>query len=163
MHKPVAAGPAGLVSFQHRQGAGHDRYTAVVVLLAGTEHAQAKLRTEVSARKWLGSFTRSAEFEAELPGRLGNASQGGPVAALKASLDQLGRRPFDRAAIRGQAIVAAAVIRVLTSIPNVHTAPSRLQRYSSQLAIVPPNGYYEISKASEGSFRVYYKASDTGR
>jgi len=163
MPKPVNAGPAGLVHYKHDKSMGQDRYQALVLLLAGTGQVQARMRATVQLQRWGNRLRRSAEFEAELPGRFASTDQAGPVGALRTALDYLSRRPFDQAAIQGQALVAAAVIRTLSAIPDVHTSQHRQQRYAAQLEMIPPNGYYQVSRASAETFRIYYRAADTTR
>jgi len=163
MPKPVNAGPAGLVHYKHDRSMGQDRHQALVLLLAGTGQVQGRMRATVQLRRWGNRLRRSAEFEAELPGRFAPTDQAGPVGALRTALDYLSRRPFDRAAIQAQALLAAAVIRTLSAVPDVHTSQHQQQRYAAQLEMIPPNGYYQVSRASAETFRIYYRSADTTR
>lgn len=163
MPKPVQASPAGLVFHRSRQYVNVREDQALVLLLAGTERVQAKLRATARSEKWAAMTKRHAELEMELPGRLGAAPGGGPVAVMQEVLQQLAKRPYERSAIDGQALVAAGVIRTLQAIPQTHVAPSQLNRYAEQLTLIPPGGQYQITNASADTFYVRYHATATER
>jgi len=163
MPKPVQASPAGLVFHRSSQHGTIHQHQALVLLLAGTEHVQAKLRATARSERWVALTKRQGELEMELPGRLGAAPQGGPVAVMQEVLRQLAKRPYERSAVDGQALVAAGVIRTLQAIPQVHVAPSQLNRYAEQLELIPPGGEYQITNASADTFRVRYRATATER
>ena len=163
MPKPVQASPAGLVFHRSGQyGTVHERQ-ALVLLLAGTERVQAKLRVTARATKWVGLTKRQAELQMELPGRLGAAPGTGPVAVMQQVLQQLAKRPYERSAIDGQALTAAGVIRTLQAMPQVYVAPSQLSRYAEPLTLIPPGGEYQITDASADTFYVLYRAAATDR
>jgi len=163
MPKPVQASPAGLVFHRSDQyGTVHEQQ-ALVLLLAGTEHVQAKLRVTARSEKWVGLTKRQAELQMELPGRLGVVPGAGPVAVMQEVLQQLAKRPYERSAIDGQALAAAGVIRTLQAMPQVHVAPSQLNRYAEPLALIPPGGQYQITHASADTFYVLYRATATER
>jgi hypothetical protein len=163
MPKPVQASPAGLVFHRSDRYGTVDEQQALVVLLSGSERVQAKLRGTARAEKWAGLTKRQAELQMELPGRLGSAPGAGPVAVMQEVLQQLGKRPYERSAIDGQALVAAGVIRALQAMPQVYVPPSQLSRYAEPLTLIPPGGEYRITNASADTFYVLYRATATER
>jgi hypothetical protein len=159
MPKPVQAGPAGLV-FYKEQGFGlEERQDALVVVLAAPGQVQAKLRVGVVSQRWGRRVRRNAELEAELASPPGVTARAGPVAELEAVLEALGQRPFDRLAVQGQGLAAAAVLRVLEAMPGVQTKQSLQQRYAGQLDRIGPDGDYQISKGSNKTYRIVYRAT----
>ncbi len=163
MPKPVQASPAGLVFHRSDRYGTVDEQQALVLLLAGTERVQAKLRVAARSEKWMGLTKRRVELQMELPGCLGSAPGAGPVAVMQEALQQLGKRPYERSAIDGQALAAAGVIRTLQAMPQVYVAPSQLSRYAEPLALIPPGGEYQITDASADTFHVVYRAAATER
>jgi hypothetical protein len=163
MPKPVQASPAGLVFHRSDRYGTVDEQQALVLLLAGTKHVQARLRITARSEKWVGLRKRQASLQMELPGRLGAARGSGPVAVMQEVLQQLGKRPYERSAIDGQALAAAGVIRTLQAMPQVYVAPSQLSRYAEPLALIPPGGEYQITDASADTFYVLYRAAATER
>ena len=136
---------------------------STMALLTGTSRVQGKLRVLVSTHQWGSYLSTDAELEAELPGKLVSSDRTGPVAVLQEVLEQLARPPFDKPAVQGQALVAAAVIRTLQAIPGADVSQKRHGRYASQLELIPAGGHYEISKASADTFRVSYRAKSLQR
>ncbi|MFQ6047748.1 MAG: hypothetical protein ACE5K7_00105 [Phycisphaerae bacterium] len=163
MPRPVLATPAGLSYYKHRRLGPNETRDALVVLLAGTSRARAKLLACLRNQRFAGLTRQTALLQAELPGHLKPKAGHGPIAQLQAALDELARRPFDKSAVQAQALVAAGLIRILQAIPGVAAPQSLEQRFAAQLKLIPPDGQYQISSSSSQSFTVRYHATSVSR
>lgn len=137
--------------------------TALVLLGGRDDRAVGKLLLTVRTPRLGTTALRRAVFKAELKGSAESSATPGPVARLSDALRRLGRHQGKPAADRAHRLMAAAIIRMLESLPDVTPAQSDYQRYADALSLIPPNGKVTLTNATPKTYGVSYQASDTRR
>ena len=133
--------------------------TAVVVLGPADGKADAKFLLTLTQEK-MGRVGRTrAVLTAELLGRTNPTATAGPVGRLINALRRLGQHQHKTQVDQTHQRVAAAVIRLLESLPDVRPPQSEYQRLDEALARIPPNGSVTITNQTPGSYRVEYRAT----
>lgn len=140
-----------------------ERQTALVLVGGRDDRAVGKLLLTVQTSRLGTAILRRVVFKAELKGNPDPSATPGPVARLSDVLRQLGPLQGKPAVDRAHRLMAAALIRLLESLPDVAPPQSDYQRYADALALIPPNGKVTLTNATPKTYGVSYQASDTSR
>ena len=137
--------------------------TALVLVGGRDDRAVGKLLLTVRTPRLGTTVLRRVVFKAELKGSPDPSATPGPVARLSDVLRRLGQLQGKPAVDRAHRLMAAVLIRILESLPDVAPPQSDYQRYADALALIPPNGKVTLTNATPKTYGVSYQASDTSR
>lgn len=133
--------------------------TVVIVLGRIDGHADAKCLLTLTRDK-MGQVGRTrVALTADLLGRSNSIGTPGPVGRLTRTLQRLGEYQHKAKVDRAHQLVAATVIRLLESLPDVHPPQAEYQRLDEALARIPANGAVTITNQTPDGYHIEYRAA----